>query len=108
MNKLSPRKKASSIRKRVRTFRITVEAQPIVVRYHPYSFGEMANIEYRSPYKPARRIPYSETGYFSHYASMKRVKAAKSPQEFARDELLTLIYYDLRGYDRWNAELPLF
>ena len=109
MIKKPPRRRKASPAKRGRkTFTITVEAQPIVVRYKPNSFGEMANFEYRSPYRPARRIPFGDKGYFSCYASMSRVRAAKSPQEFARDELLGLMRYRMKGYSRDNVELPLF
>jgi hypothetical protein len=106
--KLSRRRKVRRARAAPKTFTITVEAQPIVVRYKPNSFGEMANFEYRSPYRPARRIPFGEKGYFSCYASMSRVRAAKSPQEFARDELLGLMRYRMKRYSRDNVELPLF
>jgi len=106
--KPSRRKKARSAKARHKTFTITVEAQAVFVRYEPYSIGNMASFEYRSPYKPRRRIPFSETGYFSHHASMDRVKAAKSPQNFARDELLALVRYRMKSYRREVAELPLF
>jgi hypothetical protein len=102
------RKKARRARPARKTFTITVEAQPVVVRYEPYSIGDMASFEYRSPHKPPRRIPFSETGYFSHHASMKRVREAESPQAFARDELLALVRYGMKGYSREIAELPLF
>jgi hypothetical protein len=106
--KPSRRKKARPVKKRPITFRISVEAQPIVVRYEPHSIGDMASFEYRSPYRPRRRIPFSDTGYFSHHASMERVKAAKSPQDFARNELLALLRYGMKSYSREIAELPLF
>lgn len=102
------RKKAKPAKCAARTFTITVEAQPMRVRYEPNAFGEMAHFEYQSPYEPPRRIPYSDTGYFSHHASMDRVKAAKSPADFARNELLALMRYGMKGYSRDIVELPLF
>jgi hypothetical protein len=108
MSKPSRRKKARAAKKRPMTFRISVEAQPVVVRYEPHSIGQMASFEYRSPYKPPRRIPFSDTGYFSHHASMQRVRAAKNPQAFARDELLALLRYGMNSHSREVAELPLF
>lgn len=106
--KPSPRLKSRAAKRKVQTFRITVEAQPVVVRYEPHSIGGMASFECRSPYRPARRIPFSDTGYFSHHASMQRVKVAKSPQAFARDELLGLMRWGMKGHGRELPELPLF
>jgi hypothetical protein len=49
----------------------------------------------------------SETGYYCHFASMEDVKAAKSPQDFAREEALALLRSSRRAWDTTN-ELPLF
>ena len=106
-SKSSRRRKARSGRKRRVTFRITVEAQPMVVTYQPNWMADMAQFEFRSPHKPPRRIPVSETGYRSHFASMDEVKAAKSPQDFAREEALALLRSHRRAWDATN-ELPLF
>lgn len=106
--KASRRKKVRPAKRAVKTFTITVEAQPIVVRYEPNAFADMASFEYRSPHRPPRRIPHSETGYFSHHASMERVVTAKSPQQFAHDELLALVRYSMKSYSRLVPELPLF
>ena len=105
--KPSRRKKARAAKKRPMTFKISVEAQPVVVRYQPNWMGDMGLFEFRSPYKPPRRIPMSETGYQSHYASLDDVKAAKSPQDFAREEALALLRSRRRAWDETN-ELPLF
>ena len=101
------RKKARPGRKRYVSFRIAVEAQEMVVSYRPNRFGGMGQFEFRSPHKPPRRIPVSETGYLSHFASMEEVKAAKSPKDFARDEALALLRSRRRVRDEAN-ELPLF
>lgn len=106
--KPSRRRKVRRAKPARKTFTITVEAQPIVVRYEPNAFCDMATFEYRSPYRPRRRIPFSDTGYFSHHASMSRVREAKSPQAFARDELLMLMRYRMKSYSRDTVELPLF
>jgi hypothetical protein len=105
--KLSRRKTAQRAKKRRMTFRISVEAQPVVVHYQPYRMGDMGHFEFRSPYRPPRRIPMSETGYYCHFASMEDVKAAKSPQDFAREEALALLRSSRRAWDTTN-ELPLF
>jgi hypothetical protein len=39
---------------------------------------------------------------------MSRVREAKNPREFARDELLGLMRYRMKSYSRDNVELPLF
>jgi hypothetical protein len=105
--KLSRRKKAQRAKKRRMTFRISVEAQPVVVHYQPNRLGDMGHFEFRSPHRPPRRIPLSKSGYLSHYAAMEDVKAAKTPQEFAREEALALLRSSRRAWDVTN-ELPLF
>ena len=107
MSKRRKPKKAPPAKRRRQTFRITVEAQPMVVTYQPNWMADMAQFEFRSPHKPPRRIPVSETGYRSHFASMDEVKAAKSPQDFAREEALALLRSHRRAWDATN-ELPLF
>ena len=89
--KLSRRKRARPAKKRRITFRISVEAQEMVVSYRPYRFGDLGHFEFRSPHRPPRRIPLSESGYLSHYAAMDAVEAAKTPQNFAREEALALL-----------------
>jgi hypothetical protein len=91
MSKRRKTKKASPAKRRRQTFRIVVEAQPIAVSYEPHWMGDMAMFEFRSPHKPPRRIPVSETGYRSHYAPREEVEAAKSPQAFALEEARALL-----------------
>jgi hypothetical protein len=106
--KLSRRKKASPVKRGRKTFTITVEAQPMVVSYEPrWLKSDFAHLEFRSPHKPARRIPVSDTGYMSHFVSMDDVKAAKSPQDFAHEEALALLRSRRRAWDATD-ELPLF
>ncbi len=107
MSKLSHRKKAKPVKNRRKTFTITVEAQEMVVSYRPYRFADLGHFEFRSPHGPPRRIPLSKSGYLSHYAAMEDVKAAKTPQEFAREEALALLRSSRRAWDATN-ELPLF
>jgi hypothetical protein len=78
----SSRRKA---KKRVTTFTLVVEAQEMIVTYQPNWMPDTGHFEFRSPHEPARRIPVSETGYRSHFASMEDVEAASSPQDYARD-----------------------
>jgi hypothetical protein len=102
-----PRRKASPAKHRRMTFRIVVEAQPMAVSYRPHWMGDMAMFEFRSPHRPLRRIPVSETGYRSHYAPMEEVEAAKSPQAFALEEARALLrsMYQRREDPK---QLPLF
>jgi hypothetical protein len=105
--KLTRRKKAQRAKKRRLTFKIFVEAQPVVVHYQPNWMEDMGQFEFRSPYRPPRRIPVSDSGYYCHFASMEDVKAAKSPQDFAHKEALALLRSRRRAWDETN-ELPLF
>jgi hypothetical protein len=89
--KPSRRKKARPAKMARKTFTITVESQPMAVSYKPRWMGDMAIFEFRSPHRPPRRIPVSETGYRSHYASMEEVEAAKSPQDFALEEARAIL-----------------
>jgi len=108
MSKPSRRKKAKPVKNRCLTFRISVEAQPIVVRYQPNWMDDMAHFEFRSPYRPPRRIPISESGYFSHFASMEDVKAAKGPQRYACEAALALLPWRWTKTGQASGELPLF
>jgi hypothetical protein len=84
--KLSRRKKGRPAKAGRKTFTITVEAQSMLVSYQPrWLKSGYAHFEFRSPHKQARRIPVSETGYKSHFATMDDVKAAGGPQGFARE-----------------------
>jgi hypothetical protein len=105
--KLTRRKKARRVKQRRMTFRISVEAQPVVVHYRPNWMRDMGQFEFRSPYRPPRRIPVSDSGYYCHFAPTEEVKAAKSPQDFAREEALALLRSRRRAWDETN-ELPLF
>ena len=90
------------------TFTIVVEAQAMIVKYMPDWMVDYAQFEFRSPYKPARRIPVSETGYRSHFAPMAEVEACDSPHDYARDFVLAQLRsrYLTRREDR--DQLPLF
>jgi hypothetical protein len=103
-----PRKKAPVKKTTKKTFTITVEAQPVVVCYEPNAYYDMAHFEYRSPHQPPRRIPYSDTGYFSHFVSMDRLKGVKDVPAFARNQLLAFVRYESKSYDKRAVELPLF
>ena len=86
------RKKAIPAKRRKMTFRIVVEAQPMLVTYEPHWLkSDYAHFEFRSPHKPARRIPISETGYKSHFASTEDVKNARSPETFARELVFSFL-----------------
>jgi hypothetical protein len=91
MSKKPSRKKAPPAKRRRLTFRISVEAQEMIVSYEPNWMADTAHFEYRSPHKPPRRIPVSETGYRSHFAPMDEVTAAESPQAFACEEARALL-----------------
>ena len=75
--------------KTVRT--LTVEAQEMIVQYQADWMPDMGHFEFSSPHEPPRRIPVSETGYRSHFAPMEDVVASSSPQDYARDFVLSQI-----------------
>ena len=108
MTKRKLRKKAKPVKNRRMTFRISVEAQPVVVRYQSNAMDDMVHFEFRSPYRPPRRIPISESGYYSHYAWKEDVKAAKSPQRYACEAALALLPWRSTKTGRDSGELPLF
>jgi hypothetical protein len=108
MKKPSRPKKAKPVKNRRMTFRISVEAQEMTVSYRPHRFGDMGQFEFRSPHKPPRRIPISETGYYCHFAPMEDVEAAKSPQYFAREAALALLPWRRTMKPQDSGELPLF
>jgi hypothetical protein len=92
-------------KKRTITFTLIIEAQEMIVKYVPDWMVDMGHFEFRSPHKPTRRIPVSETGYLSHFAPMDEVNAANSPEEYARDYALS----QLRPrYAQGEDQLPLF
>jgi hypothetical protein len=74
--------------KRELTFRIVIDSQEIMVVYKPNWMPDMAHFEFRSPHEPRRPIPFSETGYRSHFADMAEVNSFPSPQDYARDTAL--------------------
>ena len=81
-------------------FRLTVEAQEMVVDYQPHSLKDVGHFEFRSPHEPPRRIPVSETGYRSHFGDMDEIEAMDSPQEYARMAVLA----QLRGQSKAPVE----
>jgi hypothetical protein len=81
----SSRRKA---KRRIITFTLVVEAQEMIVEYQPNWMTDVGHFEFRSPHEPPRRIPISETGYRSHFASVEQVEAASGPQDYAREIVL--------------------
>jgi hypothetical protein len=106
--KPSRRKKPAPVKRKRMTFRLTVEAQEMVVSYEPHWMRDVGHFVFRSPHKPPRRIPVSETGYLSRYAAMAEVEAAASPQDFARDEVLAIMRSRRRTRIDETNQLPLF
>ncbi len=113
----SPRRKAgrTAVRKAKRkvAFRLVVEAQEMLVTYEPnWSAGEYAfgHFEFKSPYKPPRRIAISETGYHSHFAPMDEIKASESPEAYARAFVLSVLDASRKGASRTTnrEQLSLF
>jgi hypothetical protein len=87
----SPRHRAGRAaapeKKGILVFSLVIEAQEMVVQYEPnWSEGEFAcgHFEFRSPHEPPRRIPVSETGYRSHFASMEEIASFENPEAFAK------------------------
>ena len=85
MSAPSSRRKA---KKRFSTFTLVVEGQEMIVQYQANWMTDVGHFEFRSPHEPPRRIPVSETGYRSHFASMGEVEASPSPQDYAREVAL--------------------
>ena len=105
---------ASTRRKKVKpvadgriTFTLVIDAQEMVVAYHPYWMSDYGQFEFRSPHDPARRIPVSETGYRSHFAPMVDVESFSSPQDYARDVALTLARAERKVRKEDADQLPL-
>jgi hypothetical protein len=94
MPKSKTRAKIASKCPRTQRFRLTVEAQPMLVTYKPdHSESPFAqgNFTFTSPHRPARRIPVSETGYWSHFAPMWEIEEAEGPEAYARSLALAVI-----------------
>ena len=104
MSAPSPRK----AKKRAITFTLVVEAQEMIVKYVPDWMVDMGQFEFRSPHKPARRIPVSESGYRSHFARMADVEASASPQDYARDYVLDHLRSRYHTRNEERDQLPLF
>ncbi len=79
------------------SFRLTVEAQEMIVSYQPEWMEGLGHFEFRSPHEPPRRIPVSETGYRSHFADMTEIDFYGGPEGFAREYALRRLRrpYDL-------------
>ena len=87
--KQASRRKAGSVAKpkatRTKTFRIEIEAQEMLVTYEPnWLDGNDGHFEFKSPFDPPRRIVLSETGYHSHFAPMDAIGTFRSPEDYAR------------------------
>ena len=93
-------------RLRAITFSLVVEAQEMIVKYIPNWMADTGQFEFRSPHKPPRRIPVSETGYRSHFANMEDVQASPSPHDYARDFVLAQIRRSIVREE--DHQLPLF
>ncbi len=91
MSASSRRRKAPPVSDGRQTFIVVIDAQEIVVDYRPHWMPDVGHFEFRSPHKPARPIPVSETGYRSHFAAMEDVEASASPQDYARETALALL-----------------
>jgi hypothetical protein len=99
-----PRRKAIT---RLITFTLVIEAQETVVTYHPNWMTDVGHFEFHSPHKPPRRIPVSETGYRSHFASMGDVEASAGPQDDARKVVLELLRSRGKIAAEKSDQLPL-
>ncbi len=79
-----------------------------IVNYKPDWMVDMGQFEFRSPHKPRRRIPVSETGYRSHFARIEDVEAYDSPRDYARDFVLDQLRSRLQARREDHDKLPLF
>ena len=104
-------KKKTATKKAVpatRKFKLTVDAQPMVVRYNPAFGFDQGHFEFRSPYNPPRRIPVSTTGYYSAFAPLEDVAAAPSVADFARALVLNILHEKSRARPKDPAQLEMF
>ena len=108
MRKTSRRKQVRPAAKRKATFRLVIDAQEMVVSYQPRWMKDTAFFEFRSPHKPPRRIPISETGYLSYFAPIEDVRAAASPQAYAREAALALLPWRSKQDRRNQDQMLLF
>jgi hypothetical protein len=108
MTARSRRSKAPPVEDKPITFTIVIDAQEIAVSYRPHRMQDVGHFEFRSPHNPRRPIPISETGYLSHFAAMKDIEAAKSPQDFARDAALTMLSSERNTDAEDRGQLSLF
>jgi hypothetical protein len=108
MTARSRRTTAPPAKDKLITFTIVIDAQEIVVSYRPHWMQDVGHFEFRSPYKPRRPIPISETGYLSHFADMKDIESATSPQDFARDAALTMLSSERNTDAEDGGQLSLF
>lgn len=106
----SPRRKAGSVAKpkatRMKTFRIEIEAQEMIVTYEPnWLDGSDGHFEFKSPFDPPRRIVLSETGYHSHFAPMDAIGTFRSPEDYARAFVTSVLE---SGRKPMRGQLSLF
>jgi len=66
-----------------RKFSLTMEGQQMNVSYTPHYLTDYGHFAFSSPYDPPCRIPVSETGYRSHFAPMREIQEARSPEIYA-------------------------
>src|ERR1700674_2513835 len=90
------------------SFTLAIEGQEMVVDYRPDYHGDVGHFEFRSPHEPPRRIPVNETGYRSYFAAMEDVKAASSPQDYARQVALAIVGSKRKTEPEERDQLPLF
>jgi hypothetical protein len=102
------RKKTSRQKRKALAFTLVVEGQAMRVCYKANWMTDVGHFEFRSPFKPARRIPVSSTGYLSHIASMDDVKASKSPQRYAREVVLAALSPRRSNRPDESKQLSLF
>ena len=102
------RKTAKPVAKKCVTFRLMFDFQEMVVHYRPNSMDGYGQFEFRSPRKPAKRIPVSETGYRCHFAPMDEIKASASPKDYAREVVLDIVNCGRKGKPELPGQLPLF
>lgn len=65
------------------TYKIIIDAQEMIVSYEPnYITRFLAHFEFHSPFNPPKRIPVSDTGYYSHFAYVEELKHFSSIEEY--------------------------
>jgi len=89
-------------------FTVTIDGQVMDITFRPYRFANYGHLEFISPHKPLRRIPVSETGYFSHFFPMDEIEASEDIEIFIRELAIATMKQKALPYEEDERQLTLF